>query len=483
MPTMESNKNRNVLHIAVFPWLALGHQMPYFEVSKFLARKGHKISFISTPKHLNRLAKLIPQNLSHLLTLVSLPLPCVDGLPQGAESTSELPTDKVPFLKKAYDKLQLGLAQFLKDSNDINWIIHDFACHWLSRVTSPLGIKLVCFPIFNATATSFFGSPLEILGGYLQKPEDFTVVPAWMEFHSINIAYKPHEIASHWSCMDSEVSDFQRWAQVVLGTDVVIVRSCPEFEAETLNQLKRLYQKPVLPVGLLPPSLNDDNSLEDEKWKGLKQWLDNKEEKSVVYTALGTEVSLSQDLMHELAHGLEKSGLPFIWVVNDRPLVEGIFGLDILPPGFENRVSGRGLVLRGWAPQLGILAHQSVGGFVTHCGWSSVIEALEFGRALILFPGESADQGLVARFLDGRNIGLEIPRDDKTGSFTRDSVAKSIRRVMVDQDGKQLREKAQAMGKIFGNLELQNKYLTEFSEFLVNKSLKGDAGDSTASLT
>lgn len=473
---MESNKNQDVLHIAIFPWLAHGHIMPFFELSKFLAQKGHKISYISTPNNLNRLKKLIPQNLSHLISLIPLPLPHVDGLPQGTESTSELPIHKVPFLKKAYDKLELGLTQFLKDSNDVNWIIHDFACHWLSRVvvSTQLGIKLVFFAIYSATTLSFSGSPSEMLNGSRQRPEDFTVVPRWMDFACNDVAFKLYEIVSHWECMDSEVSDFQRVAEVVQGCDIVVTRTCSEFESDSLSLLRKLYQKPVLPIGLLPPPWKGEESHGDERCRGLKQWLDSKEENSVVYIALGTELSLNQDLIHELGHGIEKSGLPFIWVVNDRPLVEGTFGSNLIPTGFETRVSGRGLVWRGWAPQLQILSHPSVGGFLTHCGWSSVIEGLGFGKALILFPGGSSDLGLVARLLHGRGIGLEIPRDEKTGSFTSNSVAESIQRVMVDPEGEPLRAKARDMKDIFGNVELQNKYLTEFTEFIVNYSLKSN---------
>uniref|UniRef100_A0A7N2KX84 Uncharacterized protein n=1 Tax=Quercus lobata TaxID=97700 RepID=A0A7N2KX84_QUELO len=92
------------------------HIIPYFELSKFLPQKGHKVSFISTRKNIHGRPKLAP-TLSPLINLVELPLPYIDGLPQAAESTSELSSHQVPYLKKAYDMLEPHLTQFLQNSD------------------------------------------------------------------------------------------------------------------------------------------------------------------------------------------------------------------------------------------------------------------------------------------------------------------------------------------------------------------------------
>ncbi|XP_024017232.1 UDP-glycosyltransferase 91C1-like [Morus notabilis] len=451
---MEKKDNR--LHIAIFPWLAYGHVKPFFELSKFLAQKGHKISFISTPKNLQRLPK------HPHIDFVSFPLPHVDGLPQGTESTSELPIHKVPFLKKAYDKLVPSLTQFLKESTDIKWIVHDFLCHWAPRVATEHGVNSVFLYITTATSLAFFGPPSKLLGSR-QRPEDATVVPKWFDFES-NVAYKLFEIKGHWECMDEDATDVQRLAETIQCCDIVVSRTSPEFESDSLNLLRKLYGKPVLPIGFLPISPQDLHSVSaDERWGTLSQWLDSKEENSVLYIAFGTELSLTQDLMHELARGIEKSGLPFIWVMKDRPLIEGQLGSEIIPPGFETRVAGRGLVWRGWVPQLSILAHSSVGGFLTHCGWSSVIEVLGFGKPLVLFAGASSDLGLISRLLHGKRVGLEVPRNEETGSFTSESVSEIIKQVVMGKDGESVRANTRAAKEIFGNVDINNKWLEDFN--------------------
>jgi UDP:flavonoid glycosyltransferase YjiC (YdhE family) len=230
-----------------------------------------------------------------------------------------------------------------------------------------------------------------------------------------------------------------------------------EVEGEWLKLLGELYNKPVIPVGLLPPSAQEsgDNN-KDSTWDTIAEWLDKQEKGSVVYIAFGSETQPSQRDFTELALGLEQSGLPFFWALRNR--IE-------LPEGFEEQTKGRGIVWNGWVPQLRLLAHQSVGGFLTHCGWSSVTEAFQFGRALILLPF-ALDQGLIARFLEERKAGVEVPRNEEDGSFTSESVAQTLRLVMKDEEGKIYRDKAKEMTAIFGDKDLQSKYIDRFVEFL-----------------
>ncbi len=81
------------------------------------------------------------------------------------------------------------------------------------------------------------------------------------------------------------------------------------------------------------------------------------------------------------------------------------------------------------------------------------------------------DQGLIARFLEEKQAGIEVPRNEQDGSFTRDSVAETLRLVMKDEKGKIYRDKAKEMTTIFGDRDLQYRYIDKFVEFLERKNL------------
>ncbi|MBA0564544.1 hypothetical protein Golob_009480 [Gossypium lobatum] len=112
-----------------------------------------------------------------------------------------------------------------------------------------------------------------------------------------NIAFKLHETVTYKECDDIE-SDLERSATALLNCKILTLRTCYEFEPEALRVLSEIHQKPIVPLGLLPPSLSSIEDKGDENWEALKKWLDSKQEKSVFYVALGSEVSLSQESMH-----------------------------------------------------------------------------------------------------------------------------------------------------------------------------------------
>ncbi|CAB4283904.1 unnamed protein product [Prunus armeniaca] len=172
------------LHIAMFPWLAFGHMIPYLELAKLIAQKGHQISFISTPRNIERLPQLPPNLSSSLITFVKLPLPSVDDdFPEAAEATTDVSQNKVMKLKKVYDALQQPLTHFLESSNP-DWLLFDFAAYWAPATARNLGIPCAFFSIFIGACLAFVGptSP-EISPDDRKNPEDYTVPPKYLSVH------------------------------------------------------------------------------------------------------------------------------------------------------------------------------------------------------------------------------------------------------------------------------------------------------------
>ncbi|CAK9139608.1 unnamed protein product, partial [Ilex paraguariensis] len=151
-----------------------------------------------------------------------------------------------------------------------------------------------------------------------------------------------------------------------------VVNTFQELETEYIKEYAKATGKKVWSIG--PVSLcNKDNM--DMAARGNKSainenhclnWLDSFEPRSVLYACLGSLSRLATLQMIELGLGLEASNKPFIWVLRHK---SNDFEKWIVEEKYEERIKGRGLLIHGWAPQVLILSHPAIGGFLTHCGW------------------------------------------------------------------------------------------------------------------
>ena len=306
-------------------------------------------------------------------------------------------------------------------------------------------------------------------------PKSLTTKPKWIPFPS-KVAFKSHEAEIMYPlflCSNkSGLSDMDRLRLGSEGCDVITVRSCSEYEGEHLELFSKFYRKPVIPVGLLPPVMDnsDRENITTTNTSTIFRWLDEQQPKSVVFVSFGSEYKLTQEEVSELAYGLELSTVPFLWALRKPSWLTADDINEALPDGFMDRIKGRGFVTVGWAPQLEILAHSSVGGSLFHCGMGSIVETLRYGHVLILMP-LIFDQGLNARFLAEKGVGIEVERNED-GSFSRDEIARCLRTAMVLDEGEALRAKAREMGATFGDQVLHDHYVKRFAEYLRNTRKK-----------
>ncbi|GAB2227267.1 hypothetical protein Drorol1_Dr00009082 [Drosera rotundifolia] len=225
----------------------------------------------------------------------------------------------------------------------------------------------------------------------------------------------------------------------------IIINTFMELESSALEALTQDDQlPPTYPVGpivdLNPKNEGDAGGSQGNKEK-IMQWLDDQPPKSVVFLCFGSGGSFSEEQIMEIAHGLEQSGHRFLWALR-RPTTDGMKqGLtrdyedftDVLPKGFSARTAQLGMVT-GWAPQVAVLSHPAVGGFVSHVGWNSTMESLWCGVPIAAWP-VYAEQHLNAFVLVKElelaiDIKMDFGQTEGSGLVKADEIDKAIRELM-----------------------------------------------------
>ncbi|KAL6894428.1 hypothetical protein ACP4OV_008526 [Aristida adscensionis] len=383
------------------------------------------------------------------VAFVALPLPRVDGLPDGAESTNNVPSDKFELHWKAFDGLAAPFAEFLAaacadEGSKPDWFIVDIFHHWAAAAA--VEHRVPCAMLMLNAAYSIAGWSPQVAAS-AAEPRYESKLRA-QQFHN------------HGA---SGMSVVQRISLTFERCTLAAIRSCIEWEPESVPLVKtKLRSKTVVPIGLLLPPPDGGRSVNGDEGAAVR-WLDAQPANSVVYVALGSEAPLGAEQVHELALGLELSGARFLWALR-KP--SGVDDAEVLPPGIDESTRGRGLVTTGWVPQVSVLAHGPVGAFLTHCGWSSTIEGLMFSRPLIMMP-IYGDQGPNARLMEGKKIGLQVPRDEDDGSFDREGVASAVRAVMAEEETRAVFvANAKKLQEIVDHTELHENYIDGFIQQL-----------------
>ena len=159
----------------------------------------------------------------------------------------------------------------------------------------------------------------------------------------------------------------------------------------------------------------------------------------MVYISFGSMVIPPPNDVAALVEALEESGVPFLW--SYRGKLEGILGGKS-----ESALNGK---LVPWAPQVEVLKHSSVGAFVTHCGWSSILESIVGGVPLICRPF-FGDQRLNMRTLEAIwGIGVRAGGGGGGGEvITKRGFLEALRMVLVEEEGKVMRERIGVLKKL-----------------------------------
>ena len=342
------------IHIAIFPWFAMGHIIPYLHLANELAARGLKISILLPQKTMR---KLQHHNLKYpnLIIFHPLTVPDVDGLPPGTETVSDIPFSNHHLLAIAMDLMREQVQDILSVIKPV-LVLYDFA-HWIPDITKQLGFKAATYHVVSATALAFFLVPSrlvpkdrpmtedelrEIPHGY---PSSTVVLRGNYEHLSLNILSQPFG--------EGMISFYERKTTAIKNCDAICLRTCRELEGKYCDYIATQYGKSVLLTGTVLP---EKTSALEGQWD---KWLGGFDADSVVFCAFGSQYILEKDQFQELVVGFELTGLPFFIAL--KPPMGCTTVEEALPAGFEERVKGRGVVDGDWVQQQQILSHPSVG--------------------------------------------------------------------------------------------------------------------------
>ncbi|EAY74998.1 hypothetical protein OsI_02897 [Oryza sativa Indica Group] len=442
-----------VPHVVLLPSPGAGHVAPAAQLAACLAtHHGCTATIVtytnlSTARNSSALASL-PRG----VTATALPEVSLDDLP----ADERIETRVFTVVRRTLPHLRELLLSFLGSSPaGVTAFLADLLCPAALAVAAELGIPRYVF----------FTSNLLCLTTLLYTPELATTTTCECRDLPEPVVL-PGCVPLHGADLIDPVQNRTNpvyQLMVELGLDYLLadgflINTFDAMEHDTLVAFNELSDKGVYPPAYTVGPLVRSPSVEAANDVCIR-WLDEQPDGSVLYVCLGSGGTLSVAQTAELAAGLEASGQRFLWVVrfpSDKDVSASYFGtndrgdnddpLSYLPEGFAERTKGAGLAVPLWAPQVEVLNHRAVGGFLSHCGWNSTLEAASAGVPMLAWP-LFAEQRMNAVMLSSERVGLAVrmrpssARPDN-GVVPREEVGSAVRKLMVGEMGAVARKKA-----------------------------------------
>ncbi|KAL2509285.1 UDP-glycosyltransferase 73C3 [Forsythia ovata] len=421
------------LHFLLMPLMSQSHIIPLTDFAKLIARRGIVVSLITTPLNAARYRSIIDDAVEENLKIqmISMNFPCQEaGLPEGCENMDTLTSPELVnkfFL--ACELLQTPLEKLIGELEPKpDCMISSNALPWTQEVAHKFKIPRYIFETISCFTLLCSHKISKILqdSALVSNSESFLVsgIPHKIEFTKSQLPETIREASDNHKGLVDKILQAKGSAQGSL------VNSFQDLEPWYVEEYKKLVMKNLWCIG--PVSLSNKKASIVEH--PCIMWLDSMKPRSVIYVCFGSLCRISFEQLKEIGLGLEASSFPFIWIIRGQDSsveIEKWLAED----EFEERVKGRGLVIRGWAPQVLILSHPSIGGFLTHCGWNSTLEGVCAGVPMITWP-MFAEQFYNEKFIvHVLRIGVSIGVEQSRGFVEGDQVKRAIERLMDKGEG------------------------------------------------
>ncbi|KAK9925263.1 hypothetical protein M0R45_033592 [Rubus argutus] len=428
-------------HVVLFPFLSKGHTIPLLHLSRLFLTRGLAVTVFTTPA--NR--PFIDQSLSGTAaSVIEIPFPqnIHPEIPAGVESTDKLSSVAeslfYPFAL-ATKHMQADFEKALSSLPRVSFLVSDSFLWWTVDSAKKFGFPRLTFDGMNNYAMSMF--KFVIQNHLLHGPESDDELIKLARFPWIKITRK--DFHPSFINPSAQASEFHMKAVgAVVNSFGFVTNSFYELEPFFVDYWNTECGPKSWSVG--PLCQLKPKPVQDDKPKPVWiEWLDKKkiEGSRVLYVAFGTQAMVSSEQLEEIAKALENSNLNFLWVVRRK---ESVATWD---SELEERVRGRGLVVNEWVDQTEILNHESVEGFLSHCGWNSVMESVCAGVPILAWP-MMAEQPLNSRMVvEEIKVGLRVEGSVR-GFVKAEGLEKTVKELMEGEKGEEVRKKVKEFADV-----------------------------------
>nr|AER40963.1 UDP-glucose glucosyltransferase [Saussurea involucrata] len=449
------------VELVFIPAPGVGHIMSTMEMAKLLINRHQSIATTVLLIHPPYSSSVLTNYIQSLLTNPIQRIRFIQ-LPQDQETASKLDL-KAPFT---------SFYEFINSHrNYVRNVVSDMLSRPGSVRITGLVVDILCTGMidvaneFSIPSYAFFTSNAAFLGFKLymdtlcrnQKQEGIIAlsksdgelrIPSFVKPVPMTVYPAVYQTRDGLDFLTVSIQKFREAKAIMVNTFL-------ELETHAIESFSSYTNFPsVYAVG---PVLNLNGVAGKDEDKDVIRWLDGQPPSSVVFLCFGSMGSFEEVQLKEIAYALERSGHRFVWSVRRPPSPEQSFKVlpddyddprSILPDGFLERTNGFGKVI-GWAPQVSILAHEAVGGFVSHCGWNSVLESICCKVPILAWP-MMAEQHLNARMVvEEIKIGLRVETCDGSvrGFVQADGLKKMVKELMEGENGEIVRKRVEGIGE------------------------------------
>ncbi|MED6135503.1 hypothetical protein PIB30_047194 [Stylosanthes scabra] len=435
----------NQHHMVLLSSPGLGHLIPAIELAKrFVFQHNLKITIIALTSNASHAEKSVLNAASSggLIHIVEIPTPDISSL---VDSDAAIVTRICVMMREGVPAIRHALSNVAATARvkPSTLIVDIFGTEALG-VAEELKMHKYVFVASHAWFLSLvIYSPTldkQVEGQYVDQKEPLQIPGC--------TPVRPEDVVDPMlNRNDKQYQEYLALANGITKGEGVLVNTWESLQQKDLESLRNrnllggILNGPVYDVG---PIVREPDSETDQGTEWLTHWLDDQRHESVIYVSFGSGGTMSYEQMTELAWGLELSGQRFVWVLR-APTVDAAAdaaffttGSDggsklskYLPEGFLSRTCHVGVLVSEWAPQIDILRHPSVGGFLSHCGWNSTLESITNGVPMVAWP-LYAEQRMNATLLV-EELGVAVrPKVLPTKKVVdRYEIASMVREIMV----------------------------------------------------